>query len=90
MTESEWEVFYRPIKNHIELNASRCGDMFETFGQELEYVKQQSYNKIWTWIEGSDEDETYIVNGFHHVNRLGYFICEKSWLNDALIEVCIE
>ena len=90
MKESEWEEFYRPIKNHLAPNSSRRGDMFETFGKELKFVHQQHCDKVWTWIEGSDDNKTYIVSGYHHVNRLGYFICKKAWSENTVLEICIE
>ena len=35
----EWEEKYKPIQNHIDTNASYSGAMFETFGEEVEYVR---------------------------------------------------
>ena len=40
-----WEQFeadYKPVKNHIDNNASYDGFMFETYGAELEIVKEAS------------------------------------------------
>ena len=54
------------------------GCMYETFGEELEYVKQQPNKRIWTIVDG-DGDDLIIIAGFHFVNRLGYLITDKEW-----------
>jgi hypothetical protein len=38
MTEDEWYATYKPIKNHLDKNASWNGEMFETYGEEVEFV----------------------------------------------------
>jgi hypothetical protein len=77
LTEEEWFEQFKPIPNHIDPNASfNDGDqgyMFETYGEELEFVKSFDQNCIWTYGEG-DDGGTYIWSGWHIVNRLGYFI----------------
>lgn len=74
----EWMEQYKPIQNHIDTNASYSGAMFETFGEEVEYIRAYpDQNKVWTLIESECGD--YIVAGYHHVNRLGYFITEIAW-----------
>lgn len=79
--EDEYFLFaekYKPIKNHIDTNASFDGDMFETFGEEVEYVRTYpDQKKVWTLIEA--DGKQYISAGYHHVNRLGYFITEIAW-----------
>lgn len=76
ITEEDWFDTFNPIPNHIDENASfndgEHGYMFETYGEELEFVKAQEPNRIWTYGEG--DNGTYIWNGWHVVNRLGYFI----------------
>ena len=69
-----WDAKYRPIKNHITKNGD---DKFETYGEELEYVRsilKTEPNKVWTLIEG--DQGLWITNGYHFVNRLNYFITE--------------
>jgi hypothetical protein len=70
----EWVKQYKPIYNHIDKNASfqdesDNGLMFETYGDEVEFVKSQSPDKIWTYGDG-DDGGSYIWNGWHIVNRL--------------------
>jgi hypothetical protein len=69
----EWLETYKPILNHIDTNASFDGMMFETYGKELEFVKAQAPNTIWMYGDG-DDGGSYIWNGWHIVNRIGYFI----------------
>ena len=77
LTEDEWFNTYKPIPNHLDENASfNDGDqgyMFETYGDEVEFVKAQDSNRIWTYSDGEDGG-TYISGGYHGVNRIGYFV----------------
>jgi len=80
LTMEEWEATYKPIYNHIDINASfqdesGNGIMFETYGEEVAFVKEQDPNKIWMYGSG-DDGGTYIWNGWGFVNRLGYFVTE--------------
>lgn len=81
MEVNEWIEKYRPVNNHLDDNASWQGEdgagiMFETFGEELDYVLSIAKSDpecVWTYVDG-DEDETLIISGYHLVNRIGYFI----------------
>ena len=80
MTMEEWEATYKPIPNNIVKSASfqnetGQGIMFETYGAELEFVKKADPKHIWTYGDG-DDGGSYIWNGYHFINRLGYFITE--------------
>jgi hypothetical protein len=83
---------YKPQINHIvraktnseikdEDITSWSGCMFETYGEEYDYVLRQIYanrnNHIWTIIE--NDDDFVIVAGHCVVNRFGYIITEKGW-----------
>lgn len=79
-----WFNTFQPQVNHIDPNASygddEGGRMYETFGPELEYIQAEAKtrpNHVWTLVEA--EDRTYIVPGFHFVNRLGYFVTRLPW-----------
>ena len=80
ITFEEWQGRYCPIDNHLDDNASfqdenGNGIMFETFGDELQYVlsiANKEPNQVWTYVDG--DDGTYVTNGYHLVNRIGYFI----------------
>ena len=77
LTEEEWFEQFKPIPNYLDDNASfndgEHGYMFETYGEELEFVKSQEPNRIWTYCDGDDRG-TYIFEGMRIVNRIGYFV----------------
>lgn len=70
-----WIGKYLPIQNHLVTDANWNGTMFETYGNEYDYVAAQPEQNVWTWVDG--DTGTWIVNGLHHVNRIGYFITEQ-------------
>jgi hypothetical protein len=70
-----WTEKYLPIQNHLVTEASWDGTMFETYGKEYAYVASQPAQNIWTWIDG--DTGSWIANGLHIVNRIGYFITEN-------------
>lgn len=88
MTEDEWYKTYKPIKNHIDTNASFDGHMFETYDEEVKFVKSQDPAYIWMYGDG-DDGGGYIWNGWHIVNRIGYFITEVPCPADVTIQVLI-
>ena len=80
MNYEEWEEKYKPIINPFVEN----NYLFETFGEEYDFVTKANPLNIWTLIDG--EDGTYIVDGWHFVNRISYFITEVPH-NDEGIEI---
>ena len=80
-----WADKYQPMVNHLTAGASFDGLMFETHGAELAQVLAyadgkmgRSYRrKVWTLVE-DDEGDAVIVEGYHLVNRLGYFLTVKA------------
>jgi len=90
MDFDEWCDTYKPIINHIDSNASfdngNGGVMFETYGDEVEFVKSQSPENIWMYGQG-DDGGTYVWNGWGFVNRLGYFITEVPCPDGLTIQV---
>ena len=56
------------------------GCMYETYGEEVDYVRQQPNKRIWTIID--EEDELYIIAGYHFVNRLGYLVTDEEWSDE--------
>ena len=57
-----WEETYKPKKNPIDPNASYSGLMFETYGEEAEYVSALDPRNVWTIRDG--EGSTVITAGF--------------------------
>jgi hypothetical protein len=78
---NEWSERYTPIKNHLDDNASGDGFMFETYGPEVEFVKAQPSDRIWTLIDADGRE--YVIAGWHWVNRLGYFITTKPFADES-------
>jgi hypothetical protein len=73
-----WEETYRPIKNQFtqKQEGEFVEDKFETYGADLEFVRSVydvDPKKVWTLVDG-DDGNLYIVDGFHLVNRINYFI----------------
>ena len=77
---------YKPITNHIDTNASFDGMMFETYGEEVEFVKAQDENRIWMYGDG-DDGGSYLWSGWGFVNRIGYFITEVPFPDNTTIQV---
>jgi len=86
MDFDEWFDTYKPIPNNIDTNASFDGHMFETYGDEVEFVKKADPAYIWTYGDG-DDGGSYVWNGWHFVNRIGYFITEVPCPADTTIQV---
>ena len=77
LTEDEFFEQFKPIKNTLDDNASYEGTMFETFGEELEEVKKTLATKpLHVWTIADCEDNHFISEGYHFVDRIGYFITE--------------
>ena len=94
MTFEDWEKTYKPIPNHIDENASfqddnNVGIMFETYGDEVAFVKKADPAHIWTYGDG-DDGGGYIWSGWHFVNRLGYFITEVPCPPDTTIQIQVD
>ena len=79
---------YKPIKNHIDTNASFDGAMFETYGEEVDFVKATDEDRIWMYGDG-DDGAAYLWNGWGFVNRIGYFITEVPCPPDTTIQVLV-
>lgn len=76
-----WVETFKPIRNTLTDSASfddgQGGLMFETYGPELDAViavANENPRKVWTWVDG--DEGSYVIDGYHLVNRIGYFITE--------------
>lgn len=82
-TDDDFYEKFNPIKNHINDNASFDGCMFETYGEELEFVQKtakETPKKVWTILDC--EGKLYLGAGYHYVNRFGYLITEEDWTDE--------
>jgi hypothetical protein len=78
LSEDAFAAMFRPLANPLNPHASfdwgaGYGTLFETYGEELAYVRSQDPAKVWTFQSG---DGDYVTSGFHLVNRVGYFVTE--------------
>jgi hypothetical protein len=89
ITEEEFDSKFTPIENKIETNAAFNGTMFETYGPEWEYVKEQPINNVWTIVSTEDDGMAYL-SGFHAINRMGYFITKEKWIEETEVTLDVE
>ncbi|MBN8626910.1 MAG: hypothetical protein J0M17_15625 [Planctomycetes bacterium] len=93
LTEDEFDKQFPLLTNHLNPNASCAfgdgpGCLFETYGDELAFVRAQAPHAVWTFIDGDDGD-CYVVSGYHFVNRIGYLISTVPVPEGTDIEVRI-
>jgi hypothetical protein len=74
MTFDDWWNEFQPIDNPFQSKPSFFVKMFETYGEELEFVQNQPADRVWTEL-----DDNTIVNGYHIVNRFGYYVTREPW-----------
>ena len=86
LTFEEADEQFKFIPNNYDEYSSFDGLMFETYGDEVEFVKSQSPDKIWMYGDG-DDGGSYVWSGWGFVNRLGYFITEVPCPPDTTIQV---
>jgi hypothetical protein len=80
-TYDAWVDTFKPIKNNLVKYDQLH---FETYGEEVEFVQKADNKYIWTEVDG--DAGTYIIAGYHFVNRIHYYITENPW-EDEFTEV---
>lgn len=95
LTEDQFDEQFPLVTNHLNSNASWSfgdgdgeGCLFETYGEELEFIRRQDPNRVWTFVDGDDGD-LYVISGYHYVNRIGYLLSRDPIPDNTLIEVHI-
>jgi hypothetical protein len=58
---------------------------FETFGRELAFVREQLPEVIWTLLDC--DGKLVVANGYHVVNRLGYYITQIACPRGVIIDI---
>lgn len=74
---SAWADKYKPVTNHLSKHNEL---MFETYGEEIEYLQTVDPKYVWTWVDG--DLSSFLVAGYAYVNRLGYYVTEVPWESD--------
>lgn len=87
MSYEEWLSKFKPVLNQFDDNASYDGRMFETYGDEVTYVKDQPNPHIWTLLDA--DGYTVIGKGWSFVNRIGYFVCEVPFTDEDPDEIIL-
>lgn len=73
LTEEQFDERFPLVANNLDPDAAFDGCMFETYGAELDFVRQQDPDCIWTLMT-DDDGLLCLSSGYHFVNRLGYLI----------------
>ena len=85
LTVEAWNARYRPEYNFLSPEeTSFGGTMFETYGDEVAYVESVTKDRVWTYVD-TDNGGLAIINGYHLVNRIGYFVTEELWTEDTTV-----
>ena len=89
ITYDQW-LTYEPEPNMLNDGAPFDGCMFETYGEEHDYVLSVARERngdsfIWTLVDGDGVDA--IVAGYHIVNRLGYFVTKAPAVGVVDVEL---
>jgi hypothetical protein len=100
LTEEEFDEKYELIDNHIDTNAGFDGKMFETFGEEIEFVREMSkQNRVITILESDDDCEDcdedddecvpdmYYISGMRLVNRIGFLITTEPIVEEFEVKI---
>lgn len=83
LTFEQFEEIYKPIFNPFTSYPNNENYFFETYGEEVNYIKKQHNNFIWTLVD-CDNEEQYIIPGYHIVNRSFYLLTEIPWENENI------
>ena len=86
LTWSEFVQQFRPVPNKFFEDPGEL--MYETYGEEFDYVSGYEPNKVWTYID--HDTGSLVVEGLQKTNRVGYFITEIPWEDETSYEIEIE
>ncbi|MBW7941449.1 MAG: hypothetical protein H3C64_03395 [Candidatus Kuenenia stuttgartiensis] len=88
LSEDEFDQKFTLVKNHFDPNASNDGYAFETYGQELAFIRNKCPQYIWTVVE--EDGKLWIVSGYKFVNRIYYLITNEPVPNHVEYIICWE
>lgn len=86
MTWSEFVDFFKPEPNKFSKDTDQM--MYETYGEELDYVLSVRPHHVWTYVDV--DFGSVVVEGYHYVNRIGYFITEVPWIDGTSYEIDLQ
>ncbi|MDX2147941.1 MAG: hypothetical protein SFZ23_10495 [Planctomycetota bacterium] len=94
LSEDAFDALFPLQANHLNPSAAWSnhegrGCLFETYGEELDFVSAQDARRIWTLIE-SDTGQVRVVSGWRRVNRLGYLVSDVPLPSAVDVIVLIE
>jgi hypothetical protein len=90
LTADEFEAQYPLIPNHLNPDdTGEDGVIFDTHGQEGDFVHSQDPRTIWTLLEDGDGN-SFIASGYHYVNPIGYLVSTVPVPEDTPIEVTLK
>lgn len=93
LSEDSFDRWFPLLVNHLNPNASwafgeQNGCLFETYGDELAFVRAQNPRAIWTMVDG--DEGCVLVSGMHFVNRIGYLVSTVLLPDHLDVEVLLE
>ena len=93
LTEDEFDEQFPLLVNHLNPSAGwaigeQGGCLFETYGEELAFVRRQAPDFVWTLIDG--DEGLSVVSGPHFVNRVGYLLSTTPVPENTFIEVRLD
>jgi len=74
--EDAFYEFFRPYRHRNASHDIWGGIGLETFGADLELVKQLPATHIWSVVDGGNDADQWILTGIHTVNRTCYLVTE--------------
>lgn len=89
MSYAKWVKTYSPIKNIFKSRTNIDGFLYNTYGEEWEYVNMYHKSQIWTLVimDLSRSASWEITNGIHFINRAGFLITKRPVLIDTSIHI---
>ena len=78
INSDDFDDKFQPIQNPHNKDSGWNGCLFETYGVEFNFVKNQPKERVWTLLS----DNT-LVSGLHFVDRVGYLVTETPWTEDT-------
>lgn len=81
ITENEFYHRFSIQPNHLQ-KREEFGGMYETYGEENEYVSKLSEkeNRVWTIVD--NDGLFYLITGYNHVNRQGYIVTNEAYTEE--------